>query len=68
MVSPFTANNNSNFIASSVDVNFGKHSYLQSGYTFVSGKSLQYRQWYLSWGYRFDQKQEIQPEKNLPTQ
>jgi hypothetical protein len=56
LLSPFTGNNNSNFIATSVDVNLGKHSFLQSGFTFTKGASLNYRQWYLSWGYRFDKK------------
>jgi AMIN domain len=73
LVSPFTANNTSNFAATSVDVNMGKHSYLQSGYTFVTGASLNYRQWYLSWGYRFDQKQvgfelEQDPQSNKSTE
>jgi AMIN domain len=58
MYSPMTANNNSIFVANSMDINLGKHSYLQSGYSFVNGSTLNYRQWYLSWGYRFDQKQE----------
>jgi hypothetical protein len=29
---------------------------LQSGYTFEHGSQLNYRQWYLSLGYRFDEK------------
>jgi hypothetical protein len=54
LVSPFTVNNQSKFAATSMDVNLGKHSFLQSGYTFVNGAAANYRQWYLSWGYRFD--------------
>jgi hypothetical protein len=54
MTSPFTADNESKFVASSMDVNLGKHSFLQSGYTFVNGSALNYREWYTSWGYRFD--------------
>ncbi len=54
MFSLHTANYASKFISNSMDVNLGKHSYLQSGYTYVNGASLNYRQWYLSWGYRFD--------------
>jgi hypothetical protein len=57
LLSALTANNHSNFIANSLDINMGKHSYLQSGYTLVNGSSLNYRQWYLSWGFRFDKKQ-----------
>jgi len=54
LVSPFTANGQSKFAALSMDVNLGKHSYLQSGYTFVNGAAMNYRQWYSSLGFRFD--------------
>jgi len=54
MTSPFTVNNQSKFVASSMDFNLGRHSFLQSGYTFVNGSMLNYREWYTSWGYRFD--------------
>jgi AMIN domain len=55
LISPFTTNNKSTFAATSMDVNLGKHSFLQSGYTFVNGAVLNYREWYTSWGYRFDE-------------
>lgn len=54
LISAFTANGRSRFAALSMDLNLGKHSYLQSGYTFVSGVALNYRQWYSSLGFRFD--------------
>ena len=54
MLSRLTTNYNSIFVADSLDINIGRHSYLQSGYTYVNGATLNYRQWYLSWGYRFD--------------
>jgi hypothetical protein len=54
MLSRFTTNYNSAFLADSLDINIGRHSYLQSGYTYVNGATLNYRQWYLSWGYRID--------------
>ena len=54
LISPFTANGQSRFAALSMDLNFGKRSYLQSGYTFVNGVALNYRQWYSSLGFRFD--------------
>ena len=54
LVSPFTANGQSRFAALSMDVNLGKHSYLQSGYTFVDGAAMNYHQWYTSLGFRFD--------------
>lgn len=54
LISPFTADTQSKFLATSMDVNMGSHSFLQSGYTFVNGTGMNYRQWYLSWGYRVD--------------
>jgi hypothetical protein len=53
-VSPFTSNGESRFAALSMDLNLGKHSYLQSGYTFVNGAAMNYHQWYSSLGFRFD--------------
>ena len=53
--SQHTLNCFSKFVDDSVDVNLGRHSYLQSGYTYVKGDTLNYRQWYLSWGLRLDQ-------------
>ena len=53
--SQHTLNCFSKFVDDSVDVNLGRHSYLQSGYTYVKGDTLNYRQWYLSWGIRLDQ-------------
>ena len=54
LTSPFTANGQSRFAALSMDVNLGKRSYLQTGYTFVNGAAMNYRQWYSSLGFRFD--------------
>jgi len=53
-VSPFTANNQALFFDTSFDTNFGSHSFLQSGYTIELGPQLNYDQWYVSLGYRFD--------------
>jgi hypothetical protein len=55
LVSTHTLDCFSNFIDDSMDFNLGRHSYLQSGYTYVKGDTMNYRQWYMSWGYRFDQ-------------
>ena len=55
LTSPFTMNTRSKFAATSMDLNLGRHSFLQTGYTFVNGTGLNYRQWYTSWGYRFDE-------------
>jgi hypothetical protein len=54
LVSPFTANGQSKFAALSMDVNLGKRAYVQTGYTFVDGAAMNYRQWYSSLGFRFD--------------
>ena len=54
LVSSQTANLYSNFVDDSFDINLGRHSYLQSGYTYVMGDTMDYRQWYMSWGYRLD--------------
>jgi hypothetical protein len=53
-LSQHTANYNSIYFANSLDLNLGRHSYLQSGYTYVNGATMNYRQLYFSWGYRFD--------------
>jgi AMIN domain len=55
VVSPYTTDSSSNFMDDSFDVNLGRHSYLQSGFTYEKGNTLNYRQWYMSWGYRFDE-------------
>jgi hypothetical protein len=54
--STFTINQRSMFVDTSIDTNFTRRTFLQSGYTFERGSQLNYRQWYLSLGYRFDEK------------
>jgi hypothetical protein len=54
LLSPFTVNRHSFFVDSSLDMNLGRHSYFQSGYTAVRGAPTNYNQWYFSLGYRFD--------------
>ena len=69
LVSNQTLNSSSDFIDDSVDVNVGRHSYIQSGYTYVRGATLDYRQWYASWGFRFDEgRKNPQFVQSLPTQ
>jgi hypothetical protein len=53
--SSYTLDRFSDFVDDSFDLNLGRHSYLQSGYTYVRGDTMNYRQWYMSWGYRLDQ-------------
>lgn len=57
LISPYTTNGQSRFAALSMDLNLGKHSYFQSGYTFVNGAAMNYHQWYTSLGVRFDHGQ-----------
>jgi hypothetical protein len=54
MFTPASMNYSSKFLATSMDYNVGRHSYLQSGYTYVNGATMNYRQWYMSWGLRLD--------------
>jgi AMIN domain len=56
LLSPFTVNNSSRFMDTSLDMNLWGRSFLQSGYTLVRGAEMNYNQWYLSLGYRFDAK------------
>jgi hypothetical protein len=65
LVSPFTGNGNSRFAALSMDLNLGKHSFFQSGYTFVNGSALNYHQWYSSLGFRFDHGRPVAGEPRL---
>ena len=54
--SSFTMNTRSIFVDTSFDTNLGRHTFLQSGYTIQRGDALNYNQWYMSLGYRFDVK------------
>jgi len=65
LTSPFTANGQSKFAALSMDLNLGKRSYFQSGYTFVNGAAMNYHQWYSSLGFRFDHRKPEPGEAHL---
>jgi hypothetical protein len=56
LVSAYTVNNHSLFFDTSLDTDIGRHTYVQSGVTFARGGQLNYDQWYVSLGYRFDVK------------
>jgi hypothetical protein len=58
--SMFTANQHSLFVDGSFDANLSAHTFLQSGYTIERGAQLNYNQWHLSLGYRFDAKGVLQ--------
>ena len=63
LVSPFSQNSSSNFVDSSFDVNLWGKTFLQSGYTYVHGDQLSYKQWYMSLGWRFDAQPQVNREK-----
>ncbi|MBV8051107.1 MAG: AMIN domain-containing protein [Acidobacteriaceae bacterium] len=52
----FTANQHSFFVDTSLDTNLSAHTFLQGGYSIERGAQLNYSQWRLSLGYRFDSK------------
>ena len=54
--STLTVNQHSFFVDSSLDTNLSGHTFFQSGYTIERGAQLNYSQWHLSLGYRFDSK------------
>jgi hypothetical protein len=61
LISSWTANTgNSLFFDTSFDTNLTRHTFFQSGYTISRGSQLNYDQWYMSLGYRFDS---IRPPK-----
>src|SRR5579872_588217 len=53
--SSLTTNNNSWFVTSNVESNFGPHYFIQGGYTVNRGQ-LSYDQWVFTLGYRFDSR------------
>ena len=54
--SALTVNQRSKFIDATFDTNLAGRTFLQSGYTIERGAQLNYQQWHLSLGYRFDMK------------
>jgi hypothetical protein len=54
MSSAFTTNGKNWFMNSIVDANLAAHYFLEGGYTLQQGGVLNYDQWFVSMGYRFD--------------
>ena len=54
MSSAFTVNGSNWFVNSIVDANLAAHYFLEGGYTLQRGGALNYDQWFVSTGYRFD--------------
>jgi hypothetical protein len=54
--STFTQDNGSKFINLSLDADIGSHYFAQGGYTLNRGGLQNYDQWFISLGYRFDNR------------
>jgi hypothetical protein len=52
-----TTPSNSRFLNAIFETNFGRHYFLQSGFTFNRGSSQNYDQWNIGVGYRFDNRE-----------
>lgn len=59
LVSTYSAQGSSRFINSSVDASFARHYFLQGDFTMQRGSVLDYDQWILTLGYRFDNRSRI---------
>ena len=55
-LSPLTSNTRSQFAMTNVDVNLGRHYFLQGAFTVEHGQVQNYQQWFTTFGYRFDNK------------
>jgi len=55
-VSPLSTDNGSKFLNMSVDTDFGGHYFLMGGWTMNRGIVQNYDQWYVTLGYRFDNR------------
>lgn len=54
--SQYTANNQSKFVTSNLDMNIGLHYFVQGGFTISRGATMNYDQWMFTLGYRFDSR------------
>lgn len=55
-VSPLTTDTGSRFVNFSLDSDFGAHYFVMSGVTINRGAIQNYQQWYVTLGYRFDNR------------
>ncbi len=55
-LSPLTNNSRSRFAMTNMDVNLGRHYFLQGAFTVEQGEVMNYQQWFTTLGYRFDTK------------
>ena len=62
IASSFTSQTNSRFLNASTDINLGPRYFFQAGYTTERGGTLDYDQWTMTMGYRFDNRMRgVQP-------
>jgi len=55
-ISPYTTDSGSRFLNTSIDLNLGRHYFVESGCTFQRGAAQNYNQWMATFGYRFDNR------------
>jgi hypothetical protein len=54
--SAFSSNNHAQFVTGNVETSFGPRYFLQGGFTTSRGNTMNYDQWMLTLGYRFDSR------------
>jgi AMIN domain len=58
--SSFSSSNRARFVTGNVETSFGSHYFLQGGFTTSRGNTMNYDQWMLTLGYRFDSRSKRQ--------
>jgi AMIN domain-containing protein len=58
-VSPFSTDNGSKFVNTSLETQIGAHYFFAGGYNLQRGLVQNYDQWYFTLGYRFDNRSKI---------
>jgi hypothetical protein len=58
-VSPFSTDNGSKFVNTSVETQLGRHYFFAGGYNLQRGLVQNYDQWYFTLGYRFDNRGKV---------
>jgi hypothetical protein len=56
-LSPLTSNSRSKFVTTNMDVNLGRHYFVQGAFTVEQGEVMNYQQWFTTLGYRFDTRE-----------
>lgn len=61
-ISPVTKDTGSRFLNAHIDTDLGPHYFIEGGFTIQHGALQNYRQWYTTFGYRFDNRQRKKAE------